>query len=180
MTKSKTGRTIEIDFPFGDKVKAVESINWTEALGEGFSGIVHFISDEGDLDLKSILQQSVTLSFATNDKAGACLNGFVLRAENLGTTGNHFHYRLQNGSCMELLNFSGGYRIFQEMSTIEIAVEIFQERNIKQNFLNKTTQTYAPRSYCVQLVKPIKRSYNDYLKKRDSIISSHIKTVYMS
>lgn len=150
MTKSKTGRTIEIDTPFGEQVKAVESINWTETLGEGFSGIVHFISDEGDLDLKSILQQSVTISFETNDKAGAFLNGFVYRAENLGTTGNHFQYRLQIGSCIELLNFSGGYRIFQEMSTIEIADQIFQDRGIKRNFLNKTTQTYAPRSYCVQ------------------------------
>ncbi len=150
MTKSEAGRTIRIKSSFGDMIKGIESLTWTEALGEGFSGIVHLISDEENLDLTSILQQSVTISFATNDEAGTFLNGFVYRAENLGTHGNHFQYRLQIGSCLELLNFSGGYRVFQDMSTIEIAEKIFDERKIKQNLLNKTTQTYVPRSYCVQ------------------------------
>jgi type VI secretion system secreted protein VgrG len=150
MTIPQSALSIRITSPLGEDVLAVESLTWTESLGESFSGLVNLISDEGDLDLKSILRKTVTIWFATNDDAGVFLSGMVYRAENLGTDGSHFKYQLQLGSCMEALNFSGGYRIFQDMSTLDIAKKIFEERGISSNLESKTTQTYAPRSYCVQ------------------------------
>lgn len=150
MSIPQSALTIRITTPLGDDVVGIESLNWTESLGEGFSALLSLISDEADLDLKSILRKSVTIWCATNDEAGIFLNGLVYRAENLGADGSHFRYQLQLGSCLELLNFSGGYRVFQDMSTIDIAKMIFEERGLSSNLQSKTTQVYPKRSYCVQ------------------------------
>ena len=150
MSIPQSSSTIRITTPLGADVLGVESFNWTESLGQGFSATLGLLSDESDLDLKSILHKCVTIWCATNDEAGIFLNGFVYRAENLGADGTHFRYSLQLCSCMELLGFSGGYRVFQQMSTIDIAKKIFEERGLSSNLQSKTTQVYSPRSYCVQ------------------------------
>ncbi|MFN7289608.1 MAG: type VI secretion system Vgr family protein [Pirellula sp.] len=150
MSLPQSSSTIRITTPLGADVLGVESFHWTESLGQGFSATLGLLSDESDLDLKSILHKCVTIWCATNDKAGIFLNGFVYRAENLGADGTHFRYHLQLCSCMELLGFSGGYRVFQQMSTIDIAKKIFEERGLSSNLQSKTTQVYSPRNYCVQ------------------------------
>ena len=150
MTVAQAATTIRVTTPFGDNILGVEAFSWSESLGQPFTATLSLISDEPDLDLKTVLQKSVTIWCETNDDAGIYLNGFVCRAESFGADGAFYKYQLELGSCLELLGFSGGYRVFQQMSTIDIAKKIFEERGLSSNLQTKTTLVYTPREYCVQ------------------------------
>ena len=150
MTTQTSILPIQVTTSAGDNVFAVASGLWSESLGNGLNAELTLLSEDPDIDLAAMIKQPLSLHIECKTDDGIWLQGLVQRVELTGLDGSFYQYTARLVSCLGLLQFTGGCRIFQELSTPDIIKKVFELHGLSGQLESKLTQTYAPRPYCVQ------------------------------
>ncbi|MBR8035384.1 type VI secretion system Vgr family protein [Burkholderia vietnamiensis] len=120
-------------------------------LGRDFSVTLDMVSTAGDIELKTLIAQPMTLWIQQVNKSYLPLNGYIHTARRLGDDGGLFSYQLVVAPWMYFLKFRRDMRYWQDKSVEHILADVFdvhpQSRGHYQFVLSKPL---SPRSYCRQ------------------------------
>ena len=120
-------------------------------LGRDFSVTLDMLSAAGDVELKKLIAQPMTLWIQQADKSYKPVNGYVHTARRLGADGSLASYQLSFASWMHFLKFRRDMRNWQDKSADEIITDVFNEHpQAKGYFQFALSQPLPPRSYCRQ------------------------------
>ena len=150
MKPSQKDGPVGIYSHLGDDVLLVTSLRWKERLGASFEGVLDLISDDDSIDLQSMLKKVISVRIGYPEDQACWLSGFISRFESVGFQGEYVQYRATVTSTSGLLERTGGCRVFQEFTTIDIIKKIFSKQGFSGQLESKVTETYASRPYCVQ------------------------------
>lgn len=128
----------------------VTDLSWSESIGRPFHSTIKVLSDDPQIDMASLLATLMTIRIDKPSGDPTYLNGFVDRMEFLGAEQRLSIYQIELVPCISLLKYSGGCRIFQNMSTPEILSKVFSDQGYDAQLSNKLSTTYSTREYCVQ------------------------------
>lgn len=135
-----------------DKLLLTSFIHHAE-VSEPFHIVARALSEEKNLDIKSLIRTTATIRINLTDDIEApkmkYLNGTVRRARILEENEYLTEYELELVGWIALLELRSDCRIFQEKTTQDIITEVFDKAGYKdyQFDLQGSTQT---REYCVQ------------------------------
>lgn len=141
---------VAIETALGEDGFILTNLNWHESLGHPFEGQLELLSPDANIELARLLKTPLAVRIDRPAGGSVWLNGFIQRLENLGPQQRLNRYRATVVSCMGLLKHSGGCRIFQEFTTIDIVKKIFSAFGFSGNLATRLSGTYNPRPYCVQ------------------------------
>ncbi len=150
MTTQTTILPVQVTTSAGADVFALSNGVWSESLGQPLHADLTLFSEDPDIDLASMVMQPLSLHIECKTDDGIWLQGLVQRVELSGIDGKFYQYSARITSCMGLLQYSGGCRIFQELSTPDIIKKIFELHGLSGQLESRLSQTYTPRPYCVQ------------------------------
>jgi len=147
--------TIQFDYPGGDNLQ-VKSIEGKEKLSGLFKFQMDLVANDGDLDFKKLVGQSVTAKLNVDD-AGAkgdggfrYFNGIVTEFTYLGSEYTDiFRYRATVRPWFWLLTRTTDCRIFQNKTVPDIIKEVFKLNNMV-DFQQNLKAKYREWEYCVQ------------------------------
>ncbi|MFO1065039.1 MAG: type VI secretion system tip protein TssI/VgrG [Pirellulales bacterium] len=150
MSLSQQSLPIGVTSKLGDDKLLVTRVAWTERLGAPFAGELELLSEADAIDLGSMLQSPIAVRIDNLQGLSHWLHGFICRFENLGPAKRWTRYRAEVVPAFGLLNATGGCRIFQSFSVIDIVKKIFAGYGFSGQLEDRTTGVHAPREYCVQ------------------------------
>ncbi|MET3621039.1 type VI secretion system Vgr family protein [Burkholderia ambifaria] len=120
-------------------------------LGRDFSVTLDMVSTAGDIELKALIAQPMTLWIQQANKSYLPVNGYIHTARRLGHDGSLSSYQLVVASWMYFLKFRRDMRYWQDKSADGIIADVFdahpQARGQYQFALSKPLPS---RSYCRQ------------------------------
>ncbi len=120
-------------------------------LGRDFSVTLDMISTAGDVELKAVIAQPMTLWIQQADKSYLPINGYVHTARRLGADGSFTAYQLVFASWMHFLRFRSDMRYWQDRSVDAIITDVFNQHPQAQgNFQFALSNALPSRSYCRQ------------------------------
>ena len=102
---SQTGRLLELDSPLGTNVLLPQRLVGHSCLGRHYDFTLDAISTSGDIELKKLIAQPVTLWIQQTDQSYAPHNGYVHSARRLGSDSALTSYQLGFASWMHFLKF---------------------------------------------------------------------------
>ena len=121
----------------------------TEELGRPFNFEVNLLSTE-EIDLEKLLGKSVTLKVQGDD--GNCVrkfNGVACEVETVGMRGGYYETQVNLRPWFWILNRVSDNKVFQEKKVTDIISDVFKANGFS-DFMDKTSETYRKRDYCVQ------------------------------
>ncbi len=127
------------------------SMHGTEAISTLFCYQVEMVSTEGNIDLTTLLGQSLSLQIKQLVGADHWLNGDITAIELKGMEANSSRYYIYAATVrphMWYLSQTLDFRIFQEKTVPEIIKEIFSEYDVVVE--NRLIRQYRQWTYCVQ------------------------------
>jgi type VI secretion system secreted protein VgrG len=129
-----------------------ERIEWNDELGRPFRGTISLLSESGSVDLKAMLMTSMSIGVASSFTDGVThwISGIVSEFAHLGRVNRLYRYRATIVPAISLMQHSGGCRIFQTMTTVEIVQQLFREHGFEADMKMQLHRPYAKRQYCVQ------------------------------
>ncbi|ABB07620.1 type VI secretion system Vgr family protein [Burkholderia lata] len=120
-------------------------------LGRDFSVTLDMVSTAGDIELKALIAQPMTLWIQQANKSYLPVNGYIHTARRLGSDGSLSSYQLVVAPWMYFLKFRRDMRYWQDNSVDRIIADVFdvhpQARGQYQFALSKPLPS---RSYCRQ------------------------------
>jgi len=116
---------LAITTALGDDVFQLRSLRWEENLGCPFVGHVELASETSNLDLQSLLKTPASIRIDAPEGDPAYFHGYISEAQNLGPEMRLTKYSATLVPALGLLKHSGGCRIFQEFTVIDIIKKIF-------------------------------------------------------
>ncbi|MBW0449426.1 type VI secretion system tip protein VgrG [bacterium M00.F.Ca.ET.228.01.1.1] len=120
-------------------------------LGRDFSVALDMLSAVGDIELKKLIAQPMTLWIQQADKSYLPVNGYIHTARRLGADGSLNSYQMTFASWMHFLKFRHDMRNWQDKSADEIITDVFNEHpQAKGYFQFALSQPLPQRSYCRQ------------------------------
>ncbi|SFU24783.1 type VI secretion system Vgr family protein [Paraburkholderia aspalathi] len=120
-------------------------------LGRDFSVALDMLSAAGDIELKKLIAQPMTLWIQQADKSYVPVNGYIHTARRLGANGSLTSYQMTFASWMYFLKFRSDMRNWQDKSADEIITDVFNEHpQAKGYFQFALSQPLPQRSYCRQ------------------------------
>jgi type VI secretion system VgrG family protein len=120
-------------------------------LGRDFSVALDMLSAAGDIELKKLIAQPMTLWIQQADKSYVPANGYIHTARRLGANGSLTSYQMTFASWMYFLKFRSDMRNWQDKSADEIITDVFNEHpQAKGYFQFALSQPLPQRSYCRQ------------------------------
>lgn len=120
-------------------------------LGRDFSVALDMLSAVGDIELKKLIAQPMTLWIQQADKSYLPVNGYIHTARRLGADGSLSSYQMTFASWMHFLKFRHDMRNWQDKSADEIITDVFNEHpQAKGYFQFALSQPLPQRSYCRQ------------------------------
>ncbi|HDR8968240.1 TPA: type VI secretion system tip protein VgrG [Burkholderia vietnamiensis] len=120
-------------------------------LGRDFCVTLDMISTTGDVELKAVIAQPMTLWIQQADKSYLPINGYVHTARRLGADGGFTAYQLIFASWMHFLRFRRDMRYWQDRSVDAIITDVFNQHPQAQgNFQFALSKSLPSRSYCRQ------------------------------
>ncbi|QCP52328.1 type VI secretion system tip protein VgrG [Trinickia violacea] len=147
----QTDRLLKLDTPLGSDVLLPQRVVGESRIGRNFEFTVDVVSLKGEIELKTLVAQSVTLWIQQTDKSYLPHHGYVHTVRKLGADGQMTSYQLAFSSWMHFLKFRKDARIFQEKTVESILEEVFdahpQAKGAYRFALRSPTPT---RSFCVQ------------------------------
>ncbi|ALM52008.1 type VI secretion system Vgr family protein [Halomonas huangheensis] len=122
-----------------------------ERISRPFAYTLDCISQNGDIELKTLMAQPAELSIRQADGSYRQLSGLVESAALLGEDGGVFYYQLTLVPWLAMLKLGHDSRIFQDRSVVDILEEVFEQHAISQGrWRFDLRREYPARSYCVQ------------------------------
>ncbi|AOM01661.1 type VI secretion system Vgr family protein [Cobetia marina] len=126
-----------------------------ERMSRPFAYTLDCISQNGDIELKTLMAQPAALSVRQADGSYRELSGLVESAALLGEDGGVFYYQLTLVPWLSMLKLGRDSRIFQDVSAVEVIESVFSNHAIAQGEAQggwrlDLRREYPARSYCVQ------------------------------
>lgn len=122
-----------------------------ERVSEPFSYTLDCFSQQGDIELKTLMAQPATLSVMQADGAYRQLHGLISDAAMLGEDGGVTYYQLTLVPWLAMLKLNRNSRIFQDRSVVDILTEVFNDFDLARgHYRFDLRRKYPARSYCVQ------------------------------
>ncbi len=150
MIASQELAPVEVLCSLGKGTWQLRDLTWREQLGRPFEGQLTILSTDASIDLAKQLKSPVAIRIDIPNGGSSWLHGYVGRLENLGPEMRLTRYRATLVSCIGLLKHSGGCRIFQNQSAIDIVRKIFADRGLATTLETRLNRQYPKREYCVQ------------------------------
>ncbi|MEM5310665.1 type VI secretion system Vgr family protein [Paraburkholderia sp. JHI869] len=120
-------------------------------LGRDFNGTLDMVSTAGDIELKKLIAQPMTLWIQQADKSYLPVNGYIHTARRLGADGSFSSYQLTYASWMHFLRFRSDMRYWQDKSADAIITDVFnQHPQARGQFQFALSKPLPQRSYCRQ------------------------------
>ncbi|KWN17749.1 type VI secretion system Vgr family protein [Burkholderia ubonensis] len=145
-------RLLKTDIPSlpGNALVPRRAVTLSE-LGRDFSVTLDMVSTAGDIELKKLIAQPITLWIQQASKSYLPINGYIHTARRLGADGSLSSYQLTFASWLHFLKFRSDMRYWQDMPVDAIIADVFnahpQARGRFQFVLSKPLPL---RSYCRQ------------------------------
>ncbi|MEM8736420.1 MAG: type VI secretion system tip protein TssI/VgrG, partial [Planctomycetota bacterium] len=147
---TQTTAPIEVTTVLGDDSFQLRSLHWEERLGYPFEGKLVLVSDTANIDLQSLLKTPASVRVDGPGGTPSYFNGYIAKAENLGPEIRQTRYSVTLVPAIALLRHSGGCRIFQEFTVIDIVKKIFSNFGFSGELEMRLSGEYEKRDYCVQ------------------------------
>lgn len=120
-------------------------------LGRDFAVELDMVSTAGDIELKALIAQQMTLWIQQEDKSYLPINGYIHTARRLGADGGLTAYQLSFASWMHFLKFRSDMRHWQDKPVDEIVTDVFNAHPQAQGqFQFVLSKPLPSRSYCRQ------------------------------
>ncbi|MGH7555233.1 MAG: type VI secretion system Vgr family protein [Longimicrobiales bacterium] len=120
-----------------------------EAVSKLFAYQLELISENKEIDPKSVLRQPASITVTLPGDSERLLHGVVNRFVQLGTRDDLTFYRADVVPWLWFLSLKRDCRIFQNKSVPDIIEAVFKADGYSDYKL-QVTRNYAPREYCVQ------------------------------
>jgi type VI secretion system secreted protein VgrG len=148
---SQSDRLIRLDTKLGPNKLVPQRVVGRSRLGRHFEFTVDVVSTLGNVELKTLIAQPVTLWIQQSDKSYQPHNGYVHTARRLGSNGGLTTYQLCFASWMHFLKFRRDQRIWQDKTVDDIVTDVFNEHPQAQGLFQFALSNPLPlRSYCRQ------------------------------
>ncbi|KAA0018580.1 type VI secretion system tip protein VgrG [Salinicola corii] len=122
-----------------------------ERVSEPFCYRLDCISQQGDIELKTLMAQPARLSILQADGRYRPLHGLVSEAALLGEDGGVTYYQLTLVPWLKMLELGRDSRIFQDRSVVDVLTAVFDGHELaKGRYRFDLRRDYPARSYCVQ------------------------------
>ncbi|NWO57161.1 type VI secretion system tip protein VgrG, partial [Chromohalobacter salexigens] len=116
-----------------------------------FTYTLDCISQQNDLELKTLLAQPARLSILQADGSYRPLHGLVSEAALLGEDGGVTYYQLTLVPWLKMLELGRDSRIFQDRSVVDVLTQVFEGHALARGrYRFDLRRDYPARSYCVQ------------------------------
>ncbi len=144
-------RLLKLDTPAGEDKLLPQIVIGTSRLGRNYEYSVDAVSLDGELELKSLIAQPVTLWIQRADKSYRPQHGYVHTARRLGADGQLTSFQLAFSSWLHFLKFRKDARIFQDKSVETILDTVFSGHPQALGAYRLDIQNASlERSFCVQ------------------------------
>ncbi|PQV47556.1 type VI secretion system Vgr family protein [Paraburkholderia sp. BL21I4N1] len=148
---SQQDRLIKLDTPAGNNVLLPQRAIGRSRIGRDFTWTVDVVSTSGDVALKTLIAQPVTLWIQQSDRSYHPHHGYVHTARRLGADGGLTSYQLGYASWMHFLRFRRDQKYWQDTAADEIISDVFNQHPQAQGmFRFALSQPLPTRSYCRQ------------------------------
>ena len=147
---TQDNRIISVDTPFGKDVLLLHGFAGVEGMSRLFSFNLSLMSENDNIDFKSLIGQRVTISVVMPGTTPRYIDGFVSRFAQAGADARVAYYQAEVVPWLWFLTRHADCRIFQNMSIPDIIAKVFNDRGLGSDFSTKLQSTYKPREYCVQ------------------------------
>lgn len=148
---SQSDRLIKLDTNLAPNSLVPQRVVGRSRLGRHFEFTVDVVSLSGNIELKTLIAQPVTLWIQQSDKSYQPHNGYVHTARRLGSNGGLTTYQLGFASWMHFLKFRRDQRIWQDRTADDIITDVFNAHPQAQGFFQFALSRALPsRSYCRQ------------------------------
>ncbi|KVO85438.1 type VI secretion protein ImpA [Burkholderia ubonensis] len=145
-------RLLKTDIPSlpGNALVPRRAVTHSE-LGRDFSVTLDMVSTAGDIELKKLIAQPITLWIQQANKSYLPINGYIHTARRLGADGSLSSYQLTFASWMHFLKFRSDMRYWQDMPVDAIIADVFnQHPQARGHFQFVLSKPLPSRSYCRQ------------------------------
>ncbi|KVX82847.1 type VI secretion system Vgr family protein [Burkholderia ubonensis] len=145
-------RLLKTDIPSlpGNALVPRRAVTHSE-LGRDFSVTLDMVSTAGDIELKKLIAQPITLWIQQANKSYLPINGYIHTARRLGADGSLSSYQLTFASWMHFLKFRSDMRYWQDMPVDAIIADVFNAHpQAKGRFRFALSKPLPSRSYCRQ------------------------------
>ncbi|WP_321890249.1 type VI secretion system Vgr family protein [Paraburkholderia bannensis] len=145
-------RLMRTDIPVlpDNALSPCRSVIYSE-LGRDFSVTLDMVSAAGDIELKKLIAQPMTLWIQQADKSYLPINGYIHTARRLGGDGSLSSYQLTCASWMHFLRFRSDMRYWQDKSADTIITDVFNMHpQASGQFQFALRKPLPERSYCRQ------------------------------
>ncbi|MEM6673234.1 MAG: type VI secretion system tip protein VgrG [Planctomycetota bacterium] len=144
-------RLLHVDTPLGDDVLLLEALDGSEAFSQGYEFRLDLLSHEEGIDPLQVVGQSISFQVMSAGSAVRQWNGIVRRFSRGGLHPSGMRsYQAIVVPWTWVLSKRSGCRIFQEMSVVDIACQVFDDAGFSDYETSGVTGSYPPLTYCVQ------------------------------
>uniref|UniRef100_UPI00158D1885 phage late control D family protein n=1 Tax=Paraburkholderia phenazinium TaxID=60549 RepID=UPI00158D1885 len=144
-------RLLKLDTPAGNNVLLPQRAIGRSRIGRDFAWTIDVVSTSGDLQLKTLIAQPVTLWIQQTDHSYRPHHGYAHTARRLGADGGLTSYQLGYSSWMHFLRFRRDQKYWQDQPADEIVSDVFNQHPQAQGmFRFVLSQPLPSRSYCRQ------------------------------
>jgi type VI secretion system secreted protein VgrG len=144
-------RLLKLDTPAGNNVLLPQRAIGRSRIGRDFTWTIDVVSTSGDVQLKTLIAQPVTLWIQQTDHSYRPHHGYVHTARRLGGDGGLISYQLACSSWMHFLRFRRDQKYWQDKAADEIVSDVFNQHPQAQGmFRFVLSQPLPSRSYCRQ------------------------------
>ncbi|MBM3114921.1 type VI secretion system Vgr family protein [Jeongeupia naejangsanensis] len=141
---------------FGERLLP-QTLRADEALSKPYRYELECLSPDADIELKTLLGLPAELGIETADGGSVVRTGIVTAARSLGSDGGFARYGLTIEPPLALLQHRRTSRVHQDLNVPDIVKAIIAEHAASNPVFQshfavefELSQTYAPRSYCLQ------------------------------
>jgi type VI secretion system secreted protein VgrG len=142
-------RELAVTGSFGGVDVEIEHFSGGEALGEPFAYDLVLRSSSPDIDLSSVVGDTLTVTVDVLGDEPRYFNGYVTRMSQVGTLERYARYRATIRPWLYILSSRVNSRIFQNLSVPDIAKSLFREHGFS-DFEDSLSNSYPVREFVVQ------------------------------
>ncbi|SIO64538.1 type VI secretion system Vgr family protein [Paraburkholderia phenazinium] len=148
---SQQDRLLKLDTPAGNNVLLPQRAIGRSRIGRDFTWTIDVVSTSGDVQLKTLIAQPVTLWVQQADRSYHPHHAYTHTARRLGTDGGLTSYQLSCASWMHFLHFRRDQKYWQDKPADQIIADVFNQHPQAQGmFRFVLSQPLPSRSYCRQ------------------------------
>jgi type VI secretion system secreted protein VgrG len=146
---SQANRVIKVDSPLGSDVLLLESFTGHEEMSAPFAFTLNMASEKDNIKGQDLLRKALIITLHLPGDKERKIHGLVSRFLRLGVRDDLTLYQAEIVPWVWFLTLSGGCRVFQNMTALEIIEKVFKDAGYS-DFQNKCVASYPKREYCVQ------------------------------